>query len=111
MSLAVSRDAVKIWVLNVGDMKPYEMHTEWFLTLAYDASLWTPENYPSFVTQWAQREFDLSASDAAMVANLMHNVTRHNMRRKPELLNSTTYSLINYREYVLSLPRSHVRRS
>ncbi|EIW56479.1 uncharacterized protein TRAVEDRAFT_49304 [Trametes versicolor FP-101664 SS1] len=98
MSLAVSRDAVKIWVLNVGDMKPYEMHTEWFLTLAYDASLWTPENYPSFVTQWAQREFDLSASDAAMVANLMHNVTRHNMRRKPELLNSTTYSLINYRE-------------
>lgn len=110
MSLAVSRDAVKIWVLNVGDMKPYEMHTEWFLTLAYDASLWTPENYPSFVTQWAQREFDLSASDMAMVANLMHNVTRHNMRRKPELLNSTTYSLINYRECVLSRPRSHVRR-
>ncbi|KAI0369314.1 hypothetical protein BV20DRAFT_1113770 [Pilatotrama ljubarskyi] len=98
MSLAVARDAVKIWVLNVGDLKPYEMHTEWFLTLAWDAGRWTPENYPSFVTQWAQREFDLSPQDAGLVAGLMHNVTRHNMRRKPELLNSTTYSLVNYRE-------------
>ncbi|KAI0354264.1 hypothetical protein OH77DRAFT_1426329 [Trametes cingulata] len=98
MSLTVARDAVKIWVLNVGDMKPYEMHTEWFLTLAWDAARWTPQNYPSFVVQWAEREWDLSPQDAGTVAGLIHNVTRHNMRRKPELLNSTTYSLVNYRE-------------
>lgn len=30
----------------------------------------------------------------------MANLTRFNARRKPELLNSTVYSLINYREYV-----------
>ncbi|KAI0772430.1 hypothetical protein BD413DRAFT_42662 [Trametes elegans] len=98
MSLAVARDAVKVWVLNVGDMKPYELHTEFFLSLGWDSSIWTPENYQSFVVRWAQREFDLSEKDATVVAGLIHNVTRHNMRRKPELLNSTTYSLVSYRE-------------
>ncbi|CDO68754.1 Glycoside Hydrolase Family 115 protein [Trametes cinnabarina] len=98
MSLAVARNAVRIWVLNVGDMKPYEMHTEFFLTLAWDADRWTPANINDFVVSWAQREFHVSQQDAVEVAALIHNVTRHNMRRKPELLNSTTYSLVNYRE-------------
>ncbi|KAI8990365.1 hypothetical protein BD414DRAFT_483368 [Trametes punicea] len=98
LSAAVAREARRIWVLNVGDLKPYEMHTEFFLTYAYDAERWTPTNIGSFVTAWAQREFDLDASDAAEVAAIIHNITRHNARRKPELLNSTVYSLTNYRE-------------
>ena len=98
MSLAVARDAVRIWVLNVGDMKPYEMHTEFFLTLGWDASRWTPSNLNSFVVSWAQREFDVSQQEAEEIASIIHNVTRHNARRKPELLTSTTYSLVNYRE-------------
>ncbi|KAI0742887.1 hypothetical protein C8Q80DRAFT_1191287 [Daedaleopsis nitida] len=98
MSTAVARDANTIWILNVGDLKPYEMHSEFFLTLGWDASKWTPSNLHTFVTSWAQREFDLSPSDAAAVAGIVGNVTRHNARRKPELWNSTTYSLTNYRE-------------
>ncbi|KAH9920841.1 uncharacterized protein BXZ73DRAFT_104577 [Epithele typhae] len=98
MSTAVAREATNIWILNVGDLKPYEMHTEFFLTYGYDATKWNPTNLRSFVTGWAQREFDLSASDAAEVANIVANVTRHNARRKPEMWNSTTYSLTHYRE-------------
>ncbi|KAI0673152.1 hypothetical protein C8Q78DRAFT_703002 [Trametes maxima] len=98
MSAAVARDATKIWVLNVGDLKPYEMHSEFFLSYGWNASRWTPTNLNSFVTSWAQREFDLSEADAGEVAAIVHNVTRHNARRKPELWNSTTYSLTNYRE-------------
>ncbi len=98
MSTAVARDAKDLWIVNVGDLKPYEMHSEFFLTLGWDASKWNPSNLNTFVTSWAQREFDLSASDAAEVAGIIANVTKHNARRKPELLNSTTYSLTNYRE-------------
>ena len=76
------------------------MHSEFFLTLGWDASKWNPSNLNTFVTSWAQREFDLSASDAAEVAGIIGNVTRHNARRKPELMSSTTYSLTNYREFV-----------
>lgn len=101
MSLAVDRNASAIWVVNVGDLKPYEMDTEFFIAYGWNASIWNPDNVESFVTSWAQREFDLSASDAQVVTSIIANVTRFNARRKPELLNGTTYSLTNYRESVL----------
>ncbi|KAI0758921.1 hypothetical protein C8Q74DRAFT_1300799 [Fomes fomentarius] len=98
MSAAVARNATTVWILNVGDLKPYEMHSEFFLTLGWDAEKWTPTNLHTFVTGWAQREFDVSASDAEEVARIIGNVMRHNARRKPELCDSATYSLTNYRE-------------
>ena len=96
----MARNATTIWILNVGDLKPYEMHSEFFLTLGWDAEKWTPSNVHTFVTSWAQREFDLSASNAEEVAGIIGNVMRHNARRKPELWSSDTYSLTNYRECV-----------
>ncbi|KAI0826133.1 hypothetical protein BC629DRAFT_1276143 [Irpex lacteus] len=98
MSLAVDRNATRIWMLNVGDLKPYEMSTEFFLALGWNSSIWNRDNIDSFVSAWAKREFDLSAADTREVTELIFNVTRFNARRKPELLNSTTYSLVNYRE-------------
>ncbi|KAJ7699298.1 hypothetical protein B0H17DRAFT_1006233 [Mycena rosella] len=98
MSIAIDREATRIWVLNVGDLKPSERETEFFITYAWNSTRWTPDNLDTFVSSWAQREFDVSDSDAIMVADIVANLTRFNARRKPELLNSTTYSLINYRE-------------
>lgn len=98
MSIAIDRDASRVWVLNVGDLKPYERETEFFITYAWNASRWNADNLDTFVSSWAQREFDLSASDAATVVDIVGNLTRFNARRKPELLNSTTFSLVNYRE-------------
>ncbi|KAF8192809.1 hypothetical protein K438DRAFT_2017963 [Mycena galopus ATCC 62051] len=98
MSIAIERNGSTIWVVNVGDLKPYERETEFFLTYAWDASIWNPDNLGTFMSSWAQREFGVSASDAVTVADIVANLTRFNARRKPEMLNSTTYSLINYRE-------------
>ncbi|KNZ79537.1 hypothetical protein J132_09265 [Termitomyces sp. J132] len=98
MSLAVEREANRIWILNVGDMKPYEREIEFFLNLGWDATRWNPDNLDSFISSWAQREFQVSSSDAATVTDIVGNLTRFNSRRKPELLNSTTFSLISYRE-------------
>lgn len=100
MSIAVERNATRLWIVNVGDLKPYEKETEFFINYGWNATRWNANNLDSFTTSWAQREFDLSASDSAIVSDLVANLTRFNARRKPELLNSTTYSLINYREYV-----------
>ncbi|KAJ4484122.1 hypothetical protein C8J55DRAFT_535358 [Lentinula edodes] len=98
LSLAVIRNATRVWVLNVGDLKPYEREIEYWLSLSWDSSLWTPDNVDDFVQSWAQREFKLASSEAAIVAEVVANLTRYNARRKPELLNTTTYSLVNYRE-------------
>ena len=99
MSIAINRQADRLWILNVGDLKPYEREIEFFINYGWNATRWSPDNLSSFVTQWAQREFGLPFSVAGMVTQIVGNLTRFNARRKPELLNSTTYSLINYREW------------
>lgn len=105
MSLATARNATRIWIVNVGDLKPYEMETEFFITYGWDTSIWNYDNLDTFVTQWAQREFSLSSADAEIVAGVIANVTRFNSNCKPELLNATTFSLTNYRE---SVARCHI---
>ncbi|KAH9837735.1 uncharacterized protein C8Q71DRAFT_898158 [Rhodofomes roseus] len=98
MSLTTARNATRIWIVNVGDLKPYEMETEFFITYGWDTSIWNYDNLDTFVTQWAQREFSLSSEDADTVAGIIANVTRFNANCKPELLNATTFSLTSYRE-------------
>ncbi|KAF9026544.1 hypothetical protein BDZ89DRAFT_1092397 [Hymenopellis radicata] len=98
MSIAVDRNATRLWIVNVGDMKPYEREIEFFLNYGWDASAWNPDNLDTFVTSWAQREFALSDENALAVTDIVANITRFNSRKKPELLNSTTYSLVYYRE-------------
>ena len=98
MSLAVEYEATRVWMLNVGDLKPYERSTEFFLTLGWNASRWTPDNLGTFVTSWAKRDFQVEDDEAETIAEIIANFTKLNARRKPELWNSTTYSLTNYRE-------------
>ncbi|KAG8788167.1 hypothetical protein FRC12_014862 [Ceratobasidium sp. 428] len=102
MTLASDRGANSIWIVNVGDLKPYEMAIEYFIALGRDVNRWrntdpTSDSVQAFVTQWATREFNAPAKSAE-IAGLVRNMTRFNARRKHELLNGTTYSLINYHE-------------
>ncbi len=100
MSLAVDFEATRLWIVNVGDLKPYEREIEFFLGYGWNATRWSPDNLHTFVTNWAQREFDVSEKTATQVTDIVAKLTRYNARRKPELLNATTYSLIDYREWV-----------
>ncbi|EPQ55956.1 hypothetical protein GLOTRDRAFT_121308 [Gloeophyllum trabeum ATCC 11539] len=113
MSLAVDREATRIWIVNVGDMKPYEMDIEFFITLGWNSSVWNLDNLDSFVTSWAEREFDVPTSTALQITGIIGNYTRMNARRTPELMNSTVYTLTDYREAdtVLSEWQSLVQQS
>lgn len=99
MSQAIERHATRIWIVNVGDLKPYELNTEFFINYGWNSSRWNFDNLDTFVSLWAQREFDVPESTADEVADIMTNLTRSNNRRKPELLNGTIFSLTDYREY------------
>jgi hypothetical protein len=103
MSIAVDRNATRLWLVNVGDLKPYEREIEFFITYGWNTTRWSPSNLDSFVSTWAQREFDVSVAQSSLISEIVANMTRFNARRKIELTNSTTYSLVNYREYVICL--------
>jgi hypothetical protein len=96
MNLAWHYGADRIWIVNVGDLKPMELPLEFFLTMAWDPERWPYERLGEFSRAWAAREF--GGEHAAEIAALVNGYTRLNGRRKPELLAPDTLSLVNYRE-------------
>ncbi|KAK5110553.1 hypothetical protein LTR62_005745 [Meristemomyces frigidus] len=96
MNLAYERDATKIWVVNVGDLKPLELPISHFFDLAYDMDLYDETSVPYWLEQWAAREF--GSAIASHTAALMNIYSVAAGRRKYELVDPTTYSLINYDE-------------
>ena len=96
MHLAWQYGADRIWIVNVGDLKPLEFPTEFFLTYAWAPDTWPYERLPEFAKLWATREF--GAAQAEQIAELITAYTKLNGRRKPESLTPDTYSLVNYDE-------------
>ena len=96
MNLALHYGADRIWVVNVGDLKPMEFPIEFFLSMARTPDRWNQNNLDEFTREWATREF--GAEHATEIAAAMEKYTRLNGRRKPELIDATTFSLSNYHE-------------
>ncbi len=96
MNLAWQYGADRIWIVNVGDLKPMEFPTEFFLHLAWDPARWPKERLGEYTRLWAEREF--GPAHAAEIADIVSAYLKYNGRRKPELLEPSTYSAVNYDE-------------
>ena len=96
MNLAWQYGATRIWVVNVGDLKPMEFPIEFFLTMARDPAHFNAGDLQRFTRDWAAREF--GPEHAAEIADLLSAYTKYNGRRKPEQLDPDTFSLLNYHE-------------
>jgi hypothetical protein len=57
MNIARSFNTNQIWIVNVGSLKPLEMPTEHFLSLAYDFDAWPRSSVRHFLEEWAGRDF------------------------------------------------------
>ncbi len=96
MNLAWQYDANRIWIVNVGDLKPMEFPIEFFLTMAWDPARWSYDDLDEYSRAWAAREF--GPENAVEVAALIDGYTKLNGRRKPEMIAPDTLSLVNYNE-------------
>ncbi|HEX5220184.1 MAG TPA: glycosyl hydrolase 115 family protein, partial [Verrucomicrobiae bacterium] len=96
MHLAYELGADRIWVVNVGDLKPMEIPIEFFLTMAWNPKAWTKERMADCLKLWATREF--GPEHATDIADIVAKYTKYNRRRTPELLAPGTFSLANYQE-------------
>jgi hypothetical protein len=96
MHLAAQYDATRIWIVNVGDLKPMEFPIEFFLTYAWNPERWPYERLGAYADAWAARQF--GQAHAAEIAALINGYSKLNRRRTPELLDPDTLSLVHYRE-------------
>jgi hypothetical protein len=86
----------KIWIVNVGDIKPLELPITFFLDYAWNPDAIPADKVAAYTLQWATDQF--GPTHAAEIADILSQYAKFNGRRKPELLSPDTYSLPNYRE-------------
>jgi hypothetical protein len=96
MNLAHEYGANRIWIVNVGDLKPLELPIEFFLRLAWNPSAWPKEKIGEYTRRWAEREF--GPEHALETADIVSKYAKYNGWRKPELVTPDTFSQSNYRE-------------
>jgi hypothetical protein len=96
MKLAKDYGADRLWIVNVGDLKPMELPIEFFLDYAWDPDAMPVAKMSVYTRDWAAAQF--GPEHAGEIAALLTGYTRLNTRRKPELIDGSTFSLVNFRE-------------
>ena len=96
MNLAYEYGATRIWIVNVGDLKPLELPIEFFLRLAWNPAALTKDKIHDYTVRWATRDF--GPDHAAEIADLVSCYSKYNGWRKPELITPDTFSVLHYGE-------------
>lgn len=97
MNLAYHYDANQIWIVNVGDLKPMEFPISFFLDFAWDPNAIPAEKLQDYMVNWSKQQF--GEKHASEIGDLIDKYSKYNGRIKPELLDASTYSLVNYNEF------------
>ncbi|MBN1127847.1 MAG: glycosyl hydrolase 115 family protein, partial [Chitinispirillaceae bacterium] len=94
MNKAWEYKARKVWIVNVGDIKPHEIGTEMFLNMAWDVPACSAGNVKGRMRRIAERDFGSSA--APEIADILEKYFRLGYARKPEHMNAILFSIANY---------------
>ena len=81
----------KLWILNVGDLKPMEYPITLFLDMAWNPKRYTADNLLEHPRGFCARQFgEEQADEAARILNLY---SKYNGRVTPEMLDCHTYNI------------------
>jgi hypothetical protein len=85
MDKAYRQDARRIWIVNVGDIKPAEYLTQLFLDMAFDQdSFPDSQSARAHLQNWMARTF--SSQDAAQISDIMWRYYDLAFSRRPEFM-------------------------
>jgi len=90
LSKAYATNSKKLWVFNIGDIKPQEMEMQFALDLAWDINSWTPEKAYLYSKHWAAETFGVEFAES--IANIKQEYYRLAASGKPEHIYVVTYS-------------------
>lgn len=87
MKQAYDQGIQKIWILNVGDIKPAEYQIELFMDMAWNLEAVAQEGVTAHLQHWLERE--LGTSPAKELLPVMQEYYRLAHIRKPEFMGNT----------------------
>jgi hypothetical protein len=91
MTKAYEYGADRLWVLNVGDLKPAELDIEFFLKLAWNPHAWKGTNTYDLLEKQLARDF--GPANATELTSILAEYYRLNFQRKPEHMGWPTNQL------------------
>jgi hypothetical protein len=94
MNKAWSYKAQRLWILNVGDIKPAEIEAELFLDMGWDITQCSATNVTSRMEQILANDF--GAGVAPQIAAIMQSYYQLGFARRPEHMDSLLFSTDNY---------------
>jgi hypothetical protein len=90
MNKAYQYGASRLWVFNVGDLKPAEAEIEFAMDLAWNVDQWPPEKAHLYIKSWADRTF--GPEFAERIADIKQEYYLLAQTGKPEHLDLITFS-------------------
>ena len=93
LTLAYENGIDRLWILNVGDLKPMEYPISQFMDMAWNPHKYSANNITRHTRDWCAQQFGESQADEA--ARLLNLICKYNGRCTPEMLNKNTYNLEN----------------
>lgn len=95
-NLAYQTGIDRIWIVNVGDLKPKELPIDFIMRYA-----WNPDAVPAdktwdYTVSWAEGIF--GKQYAKQVASIVSKYPKYNLWRKPEVQDPRIFSFVNYHE-------------
>jgi len=101
MTKAYEMDARKIWVLNVGDIKPLEYNTQQFLDMAYDVTPFlSPDYTKKHLYNWAANIF--GKENAEGISKVLWQYYQLAFERRPEFMgwnSAEPITSVNFTQY------------
>ncbi len=110
-NLAYQSGIDRLWVVNVGDLKPKELPIDFIMRYAWDPEAIGKDDLWNYTVQWATSIF--GEKNAEQIAELLSKYPKYNLWRKPEVQLPEVMSVVNYNEAdrVLELWKDLVKKA
>jgi hypothetical protein len=91
LQLTYSYGVDKVWILNVGDLKPNEYPMDFFLNMAWNPTSFNENNLAEYSRRFCEDQIGADASKEA--AEIISMYCKYNSRVSAEMMNHKTYNL------------------
>ena len=98
LQLAYYGGIQKLWILNVGDLKPMEYPIQLFMDMAWDPSKYRVDNLLDHTRDFCAESF--GEDQACEAAQLLNLVSKYNGRITSEMLDARTYTTYEFAKVV-----------
>ncbi|MDE6793981.1 MAG: glycosyl hydrolase 115 family protein, partial [Muribaculaceae bacterium] len=96
LNLAYQSGIDRIWIINVGDLKPKELPIDFIMDYAWNPDAIQPGDEAKWLREWSASTFGEEVADD--VADILAKYPKYNLWRKAEVQTAGLFSVENYDE-------------